>query len=142
MAYRWGTLDQRDDLLVEPRPLFTVSLSTSTHLSRIIIFPQISSKFYQNLIPMLFMSLIYFFIFFTFFPSYLEIYIGHVGNFTCDWKTGTNLSQMEEKHVPVLCQRSYHRRVFVLRFHRDDTQLSNTGSSYFFRLEIKISSSL
>lgn len=24
LAYRWGTLDQRDDLLVEPRPLFTV----------------------------------------------------------------------------------------------------------------------
>ncbi|XP_014238165.1 anoctamin-8 isoform X3 [Trichogramma pretiosum] len=23
LAYRWGTLDQRDDLLVEPRPLFT-----------------------------------------------------------------------------------------------------------------------
>lgn len=33
LAYRWGTLDQRDDLLVEPRPLFTVSLSTSAHLS-------------------------------------------------------------------------------------------------------------
>ncbi|CAK9803259.1 Ano8 [Anthophora plagiata] len=25
LAYRWGTLDQRDDLLVEPRPLFTTS---------------------------------------------------------------------------------------------------------------------
>jgi anoctamin-8 len=25
LAYRWGTLDQRDELLVEPRPLFTVS---------------------------------------------------------------------------------------------------------------------
>ena len=24
LAYRWGTLDQRDDLLLEPRPLFTV----------------------------------------------------------------------------------------------------------------------
>lgn len=24
LAYRWGTLDQRDDLLIEPRPLFTV----------------------------------------------------------------------------------------------------------------------
>lgn len=24
LAYRWGTLDQRDDLLVEPRPLFQV----------------------------------------------------------------------------------------------------------------------
>jgi len=24
LAYRWGTLDQRDELLVEPRPLFTV----------------------------------------------------------------------------------------------------------------------
>lgn len=34
---------------------------------------------------------------------------------------------MEEKHVPVLRQRSYHRRLFVLRFHRDDTQLPNTG---------------
>lgn len=25
LAYKWGTLDQRDDLLVEPRPLFVVS---------------------------------------------------------------------------------------------------------------------
>ena len=25
LAYRWGTLDQRNELLVEPRPLFTVS---------------------------------------------------------------------------------------------------------------------
>lgn len=24
LAFRWGTLDQRDDLLAEPRPLFTV----------------------------------------------------------------------------------------------------------------------
>lgn len=24
LAYRWGTLDQRDDLLIEPRPLFQV----------------------------------------------------------------------------------------------------------------------
>ncbi|XP_076622385.1 anoctamin 8 white walker isoform X3 [Colletes latitarsis] len=24
LAYRWGTLDQRDDLLIEPRPLFTL----------------------------------------------------------------------------------------------------------------------
>lgn len=24
LAYRWGTLDQRDELLVEPRPLYTV----------------------------------------------------------------------------------------------------------------------
>jgi anoctamin-8 len=27
LAYRWGTLDQRDELLVEPRPLFTVSMT-------------------------------------------------------------------------------------------------------------------
>jgi len=38
LAYRWGTLDQRDDLLVEPRPLFTVRtfrtfLSFSTPMS-------------------------------------------------------------------------------------------------------------
>lgn len=25
LAYKWGTLDQRDELLVEPRPLFKVS---------------------------------------------------------------------------------------------------------------------
>lgn len=25
LAYKWGTLDQRDELLQEPRPLFTVS---------------------------------------------------------------------------------------------------------------------
>lgn len=25
LAYRWGTLDQRDDLLLEPRSLFRVS---------------------------------------------------------------------------------------------------------------------
>lgn len=25
LAFRWGTLDQRDDLLAEPRPLFRVS---------------------------------------------------------------------------------------------------------------------
>jgi hypothetical protein len=30
LAYRWGTLDQRDELLVEPRPLFTVSTSGSS----------------------------------------------------------------------------------------------------------------
>jgi anoctamin-8 len=29
LAYRWGTLDQRDELLVEPRPLFTVSTTGS-----------------------------------------------------------------------------------------------------------------
>ncbi|KAG6459264.1 hypothetical protein O3G_MSEX011282 [Manduca sexta] len=29
LAYRWGTLDQRDDLLVEPRPLFQGEMSTS-----------------------------------------------------------------------------------------------------------------
>ncbi|XP_034178236.1 anoctamin 8 white walker isoform X5 [Osmia lignaria lignaria] len=29
LAYRWGTLDQRDDLLVEPRPLFTGTLEIS-----------------------------------------------------------------------------------------------------------------
>lgn len=29
LAYRWGTLDQRDELLVEPRPLFTVSMNTT-----------------------------------------------------------------------------------------------------------------
>lgn len=27
MAFRWGTLDQRDDLLAEPRPLFNVSVA-------------------------------------------------------------------------------------------------------------------
>ena len=27
LAYRWGTLDERHDLLVEPRPLFMVNLS-------------------------------------------------------------------------------------------------------------------
>lgn len=26
LAYRWGTLDQRDDLLIEPRPLFRVGI--------------------------------------------------------------------------------------------------------------------
>lgn len=35
LAYRWGTLDQRDDLLVEPRPLFTVrTFRTFLRLSR------------------------------------------------------------------------------------------------------------
>ncbi|XP_071448852.1 anoctamin-10 [Hetaerina americana] len=29
LAYRWGTLDQRDELLVEPRPLFTGTLEVS-----------------------------------------------------------------------------------------------------------------
>ncbi|XP_076678994.1 anoctamin 8 white walker isoform X5 [Andrena cerasifolii] len=29
LAYRWGTLDQRDDLLLEPRPLFTGTLEIS-----------------------------------------------------------------------------------------------------------------
>lgn len=29
LAYRWGTLDQRDELLVEPRPLFTGTLEIS-----------------------------------------------------------------------------------------------------------------
>lgn len=31
LAYRWGTLDQRDDLLVEPRPLFTVKISINNN---------------------------------------------------------------------------------------------------------------
>lgn len=136
LAYRWGTLDQRDDLLVEPRPLFTVSLSTSAHLSPSFLKSHPSfiefdcNAFYTLYLFIIFISLL-------FLSPSLEIYTGHVGNFTRDWKTGTNLSQMEEKHVPVLRQRSHHRRVFVLRFHRDDTQLPNTGSSYFFRLEIK-----
>lgn len=26
LAYKWGTLDQRDELLLEPRPLFTVCI--------------------------------------------------------------------------------------------------------------------
>lgn len=129
MAYRWGTLDQRDDLLVEPRPLFTVSLSTSLHIISLQIF---SSKFHRISFQFAFYISQFISLLFFFFLSFLEIYIGHVGNFTCDWKTGTNLSQMEEKHVPVLRQRSYHRRLFVLRFHRDDTQLPNTGSSHFF----------
>jgi anoctamin-8 len=30
LAYRWGTLDQRDELLVEPRPLFTVSMNINS----------------------------------------------------------------------------------------------------------------
>ncbi|PSN51037.1 hypothetical protein C0J52_15420 [Blattella germanica] len=29
LAYRWGTLDQRDELLIEPRPLFTGTLEIS-----------------------------------------------------------------------------------------------------------------
>ncbi|XP_006615384.1 anoctamin-8 isoform X6 [Apis dorsata] len=35
LAYRWGTLDQRDDLLVEPRPLFTGTLETSPVTGRL-----------------------------------------------------------------------------------------------------------
>ncbi|XP_050481215.1 anoctamin-8-like isoform X7 [Bombus huntii] len=35
LAYRWGTLDQRDDLLVEPRPLFTGTLETSAVTGRL-----------------------------------------------------------------------------------------------------------
>ncbi|KYN13438.1 Anoctamin-8 [Trachymyrmex cornetzi] len=34
LAYRWGTLDQRDDLLVEPRPLFTCATPASTPAQR------------------------------------------------------------------------------------------------------------
>ena len=39
LAYRWGTLDQRDELLVEPRPLFTVRtrLAITAQMSRTII---------------------------------------------------------------------------------------------------------
>ncbi|KOC63162.1 Anoctamin-8 [Habropoda laboriosa] len=35
LAYRWGTLDQRDDLLLEPRPLFTGTLETSPVTGRL-----------------------------------------------------------------------------------------------------------
>ena len=28
-AYQWGTLDKEDELLVEPRPLFTVSFEST-----------------------------------------------------------------------------------------------------------------
>ncbi|XP_046621598.1 anoctamin-8 isoform X5 [Neodiprion virginianus] len=35
LAYRWGTLDQRDDLLVEPRPLFTGTLERSPVTGRL-----------------------------------------------------------------------------------------------------------
>ncbi|XP_066590008.1 anoctamin-10 isoform X2 [Prorops nasuta] len=35
LAYRWGTLDQRDDLLVEPRPLFTGTLEISAVTGRL-----------------------------------------------------------------------------------------------------------
>lgn len=31
LAYRWGTLDQRDELIVEPRPLYTVSVVWTWH---------------------------------------------------------------------------------------------------------------
>ncbi|GBP16845.1 Anoctamin-8 [Eumeta japonica] len=34
LAYRWGTLDQRDDLLVEPRPLFQGEMSISSVTGR------------------------------------------------------------------------------------------------------------
>ncbi|XP_059479643.1 anoctamin-8 isoform X1 [Neocloeon triangulifer] len=35
LAYRWGTLDQRDELLVEPRPLFTGTLEKSPVTGRL-----------------------------------------------------------------------------------------------------------
>ncbi|KAF4530758.1 hypothetical protein B566_EDAN007980 [Ephemera danica] len=35
LAYRWGTLDQRDELLVEPRPLFTGPLEKSPVTGRL-----------------------------------------------------------------------------------------------------------
>ncbi|XP_046398736.1 anoctamin-8 [Ischnura elegans] len=35
LAYRWGTLDQRDELLVEPRPLFTGPLEVSPVTGRL-----------------------------------------------------------------------------------------------------------
>ncbi|XP_073999029.1 anoctamin 8 white walker isoform X2 [Rhodnius prolixus] len=35
LAYKWGTLDQRDELLVEPRPLFTGELQISTVTGRL-----------------------------------------------------------------------------------------------------------
>ncbi|XP_063897375.1 anoctamin-8 isoform X2 [Helicoverpa armigera] len=34
LAYKWGTLDQRDELLVEPRPLFQGEMSTSSVTGR------------------------------------------------------------------------------------------------------------
>ncbi|CAB3226043.1 unnamed protein product [Arctia plantaginis] len=34
LAYKWGTLDQRDELLVEPRPLFQGEMSTSAVTGR------------------------------------------------------------------------------------------------------------
>lgn len=35
LAYKWGTLDQRDELLVEPRPLFTGPLEISSVTGRL-----------------------------------------------------------------------------------------------------------
>ena len=46
LAYRWGTLDQRDDLLVEPRPLFTVSLTDDfTNTTPDTSSPQVRTRF-------------------------------------------------------------------------------------------------
>lgn len=41
LAFRWGTLDQRDDLLAEPRPLFRVRI--------IIIYPAAIMIFFRSL---------------------------------------------------------------------------------------------
>lgn len=101
LAYRWGTLDQRDDLLVEPRPLFTVSFpddfTNTTHtrppppsmyafLTSLSVCLKSQSKLISlNAVPMLFLLLVFFFF------SLLSNVEGHFGNFTCNRKTGANL---------------------------------------------------
>lgn len=42
---------------------------------------------------------------------------------------------MEEKHVPVLRERPRHRGVLILRFHRDDPELPDTGEAPLFILK-------
>lgn len=65
LAYRWGTLDQRDELLVEPRPLFTGVLEVSPVTGRLEpTYPAWKRNMFRYLVsvPVIFLCLLLVFI--------------------------------------------------------------------------------
>ncbi|KAJ8678448.1 hypothetical protein QAD02_014235, partial [Eretmocerus hayati] len=64
LAYRWGTLDQRDDLLVEPRPLFTGTFEKSPVTGRLEpTYPNWRRNVFRYLISLPIVAVCLFFVF-------------------------------------------------------------------------------
>ncbi|XP_011503511.1 PREDICTED: anoctamin-8-like [Ceratosolen solmsi marchali] len=64
LAYRWGTFDQRDDLLVEPRPLFTGTLEISSVTGRLEpIYPKWKRNMFRYFVSVPIVSICLFFVF-------------------------------------------------------------------------------